>query len=166
MWSSKYRKAQQKGIQLIGDKCMRNALIAQYGKFANLHLLEEVRLGREVQADFFMIDVKENVVTGFEIKSDRDTLERLPQQLRGYLKYCNCVVVYTSYLHKREVRNILNREEFEGVGLCYFKYTDKGGMLEFERYPECYEAEKVGVDWISRNSKLKSWDYWLENIWG
>lgn len=161
-WSDKYLKALTNKKQLIGDKVLRDVLL---GQFNDLPVLQEVRF-KGFTADILHIDPYDRIIFGIEVKSDRDTLYRLEEQLRGYLKYCHFVIVATTLSHKKEVLKILNNPEFEDVGLLmyYMDYDDK----RFEWLKDGYENEVkgVGTQWITKNHQLYQWLYLLEQIWG
>lgn len=74
-WKDKYDKAKWDNKQLIGDKVMRNTFFKQNptGIF-----VEEARF-KEFQADILEFEELENAwkLFGYEIKSDRDSLDRL-----------------------------------------------------------------------------------------
>lgn len=161
-FQKKYANAQAKGIQLIGDKVIRKALFDYYNPIA---YLEEVHFPHFI-ADMVLISPKRRILGGFEIKSDRDELTRLAQQLRGYIKYINEVWVVTTYLHLGEALNIINSSKFENVGLLLYKMT--GYENTFEVIKKAKSAEIKGVDksWITSKNQLKQWDYLLDEIWG
>lgn len=86
--------------QSLNDKEIRDILFDYYefmGK--RLRFFEELNIGKS-RADAILIF--NDRLTGFEIKSDVDSLERLPGQIKNYEKYCNenYLVVGTFFLDK------------------------------------------------------------------
>lgn len=53
------------------------------------------------------VAVVNGILTGYEIKSPRDTLERLPVQQETYSKVLNRVVIVAAEEHVKHVRNIV-----------------------------------------------------------
>lgn len=167
MWQKKYQKAIENKKQLIGDKVIRDAIIERFSDFP---MLEEVRFperhgaGR-FTADLVVIDTDKPCLIGIEVKSDRDELHRLPEQLRGYLQWFNYVVVVTTYMHLRGVLEIVNSDtEFQDVGVWVYRMN--GDVREFEVIREaqgCYLKNDAG--WISKKHQLYQWKYLLEIMW-
>lgn len=168
MWQSKYQRAIQQKKQLIGDKVIRDAVKAHYSDFP---MLEEVRFperlgaGRFV-ADMVVIDTNKPCLIGVEVKSDRDELHRLKEQLKGYLIWCNYVVVVTTFMHLRGVLGIVeNDTEFADVGVLVYCMDGENRELEIVREAKgCKLKNETG--WISKKHQLHQWKYLLEMIWG
>lgn len=161
MWQTKYLKAIENKKQLIGDKVIRDAVVEMFSDFP---MLEEVRF-KGFTADLIFIDTKKPCLIGVEVKSDRDELHRLPEQLRGYLLWCNYAVVATTYMPLKEVLEIINSdEEFADVGVWVYRMN--GNIREFEVVREpcgCYLKNDAG--WISKKHQLYQWKYLLEIMW-
>ena len=162
MWQQKYAKAIKTKKQLIGDKVIRDVIRKKYG---HLPILEEVRF-KGFTADMMIIDFNKPRLWGIEVKSDRDDLDRLPEQLRGYLLWFNYVVVATTYRHKWDVLRIIkNDSEFNDVGVwCYRK---DGDIKDFEIIRQAQGAlVHPSIEWISDKHQLRQWRYMLELIYG
>lgn len=162
MWQTKYLKAINNKKQLIGDKVIRDAVVE---RFLNFPMLQEVRF-KGFTADLIFIDTKKPCLIGVEVKSDRDELHRLPEQLRGYLMWCNYVVVATTFMHLRGVLEIINSdEEFQDVGVWVYRMNGENREFEVVREPRgCYL--KNDIAWISKKHQLYQWKYLLEIMWG
>ena len=165
MWKSKYLKAIENKKQLIGDKVIRDAVIE---RFLDLPMLQEVRF-KGFTADLIFIDVEKPALIGVEVKSDRDELKRLSEQLKaGYLKWCNVVIVATTMIHRAEALKILESEPmFNEVGL--FIYKMEGDKRYFEVVRESVFADVSGwtsAKWVGKKHQLYQWRYLLEMIWG
>lgn len=164
MWQTKYLKAIENKKQLIGDKVIRDVVIE---RFLNFPMLEEVRF-EGFTADLIFIDTKKPCLIGVEVKSDRDELHRLPEQLRGYLMWCNYVVVATTMLHWAEALKILDSEPiFSEVGLLIYKMEGAKRYFEIVREPVFADVSGwTSATWISKKHQLYQWRYLLEMIWG
>ncbi len=72
----------------LTDQTMRPLLFDRYeSSGAKLRFFEEFCLGRKTRADLLL--VTETELVGFEIKSDKDTLERLERQIHDYERFCD-----------------------------------------------------------------------------
>lgn len=165
-WKTKYNKAKEQNKQLIGDKVMRTAF---YKQFENAVIVEECRFP-EFQADILEFREIEGrrILIGYEIKSDRDTLDRLENQLRGYLKYCNYVFIYATLRHKKELLKILENPEFVNVGVRFYRMSNNGNYFEIFRSAKVQDikVKKLKTYWITRKYKLFRWIYLLKEVWG
>lgn len=162
-WRKRYQDAQANGYHLISDKDMRKALLKD-NPFCNL---QEVRFP-EFTADIISINPDKKIIFGIEIKSDRDKLDRLEHQLRGYMRYCSFVFVYTTNTHLEDVKRILSQPEFEKVGILLYVKSKNGADRKLEKRAFGYEkvVKEIGVDWITKKHQLHQWLYLLEEIWG
>ncbi|NLG04896.1 MAG: sce7726 family protein, partial [Clostridia bacterium] len=71
------------------DRDIRPVLFEQFELSGErLRIMEEFVLCRKCRADAVMILPGQGIV-GFEIKSDRDSLERLEHQVRDYSRFCD-----------------------------------------------------------------------------
>ena len=168
-WKDKYIKALREGKQLIGDKVMRDTFMQD--KDESL-ILQEV-VFPNFRADLIEFDVNEgakNYIIGYEVKSDRDTLDRLESQLKGYLTWCNYVFVLATLRHKKELLKILDsNEDFKNkVGVRFYMMSDFGKYFMPFRTAKYNDVKGKGlnIDWITRNNKLFRWNYLLRNIYG
>lgn len=160
-WVKKYNDAIVQGKQLIGDKVMREILRSTY---SHVPILEEVRFP-EFTADMLIIYPKYPAIVGVEVKSDRDNLLRLPQQLDGYLKYCNKVFVATTFMHRKDILEILAYEKYQDVGLCFYVMENGEKFFWFEKFPLGSDIRRGNANWISKKHQLYQWKYILEMIW-
>lgn len=100
--------------QSLNDKEIREILFDYYESTGKrLRFFEELNIGKS-RADAVLI--MEDKLIGFEIKSDVDSLKRLPEQIKNYTKYCNqnYLVVGTYFVDK--VQDIL--PETWGIYSC------------------------------------------------
>lgn len=75
------------------------------------------------QADLVVINETSTV---YEIKTELDTLKKLPKQLKDYTRTFDKVYVITNKFYLRQVRNIL-KDRFNKVGICIL---DEDGSLK------------------------------------
>lgn len=160
-WTNKYNEAILRKKQLIGDKVLRKFL---RDFFHDVPLLEEVRFPN-FTADMLFIFPEQTILMGIEVKSDRDSLLRLPYQLDGYLSYCNKVVVATTIMHAPEALKILEDERYEHVGLWVYRMEQGEKFFNEIKEPVCANLLSVNSKWISRKHQLYQWLYMLEVIW-
>lgn len=76
-------------------------------------------------------------LTGFEIKSDRDSLARLPMQIKYYTRYCdsNYIVVGSKYLER------VQEEVPENWGIIH-AYRQEDGTVKLEFLREAIRAPR------------------------
>lgn len=159
-----FKKRKKKYSVKFNDNALRQVF---YYKYPNAITLEEVKFP-EFKADIIEFKNIKNkqVIVGFEIKSDMDTLTRLEGQLRGYLKYCNYVFVLTTAKHKENVSAILKTPEFDRVGIQILDdRTCKLESFKVAKYRNLSD-DKLSTGWITCNNNLYSWIYWLNKVWG
>lgn len=161
-WKKRYQRAINKGIQLISDKTIRNALKDIYKKYP---FLEEVRF-QNFTADLLFICPVKKLTHGFEIKSDRDNTDKLKHQLRGYIQYCNKVFVVTTLGQYKDVLKVVNTSEFNNVGVMIYIKTDEGARFDIIKEAVNNKVCGVGCSWITKKHQLYQWLYLLEMIWG
>ena len=86
-------------------EALREFVRAEHGRSSNTLLLEEFALyGGQVRADLAALN---GVSHGYEIKSGRDTLRRLPQQVRAYNAVFEQVTLVCAQRHLREARPLI-----------------------------------------------------------
>lgn len=80
------------------DKDIRPVLRrAIRARFDNVRWVEELGIANQVRADFTTIG--KDTMIGYEIKSDGDTLKRLPEQVKYYSKICDQAAVVVTRKH-------------------------------------------------------------------
>ena len=161
-WRKRYLRAIKKGIQLISDETIRNTAKTIYKKYP---FLEEVRF-QNFTADLLFISPIKKQIHGMEIKSDRDNLDKLPHQLRGYMKYCHKVFVITTLGQYKDVLKVVNTSEFSNVGVMIYIKSDEGVRFDTIKEAVNNKVFGVGCSWISKKHQLYQWLYLLEMIWG
>ncbi len=84
------------------DQDMRPILFEMFEMSGErMRIMEEFVLCRKCRADAVMFAPERGII-GFEIKSDRDSLERLEHQIRDYSRFCdyNYLVTGAKYIDK------------------------------------------------------------------
>lgn len=118
-----------KEIKKLNDKEMREVLFDYYESTnERLRFFEELCIGKS-RADAIL--VHENKIVGFEIKSDKDNLLRLEEQMKDYTRFCDECYIVTGDKHIEEIPMVV--PEFYGIIRIYI--DDKGASnLEIIRY--------------------------------
>ena len=102
----------------MNDYHIRSALmcelLSRHARDPNTLILEE--LGLKHGAARVDIAIVNHILHGFEIKSDRDTLRRLPEQIRVYNSVLDRVTLIVGYRHAYEAMQIV--PEWWGVTLA------------------------------------------------
>jgi hypothetical protein len=97
---------------------LHEVLREEFSKESDAVIVEELGLSQgNVRIDLAVID---GFIHGYEIKSDRDTLKRLPTQSEIYSKSLDYVTIVTTARHLRKVRQIIPR----WWGICEARYRD------------------------------------------
>lgn len=110
----------------LKDEQMRSILFEFYeDRGKRLRFFEEFRLGKKTRADAVL--VTETELIGFEFKSDKDTLNRLPHQVRDYERFCDRNYLVTG--QKYRDRAFSEIPEHWGV---YCVYMDSNEQLQLE----------------------------------
>lgn len=106
---------------------LKRELLAQYKDDRETVIIEE--LGIQHGASRIDLVVVNGVLHGFELKSDRDTLTRLPEQARAYASVFDHVTLVVAERHVRRAVDIVPqwwgirvaRAEPEGLSFCDLK---------------------------------------------
>lgn len=80
--------------------------------FKSLTFVNEMGINSKNIVDFAALDFKKNIFYGFEIKSEVDSLKRLPKQLSTYSTFFNIVYVIAHEKHTEHILNFLNANVF------------------------------------------------------
>lgn len=84
---------------------LRRKLYSQYSEDPATLIVDELSLNNgEVRADVAVIN---SLLRGYELKSDIDSLERLPHQVRGYNAVFDYVTLVVGYRHAYEAVKII-----------------------------------------------------------
>ena len=164
MFKRKYR--QWNYPRRINDAGMRQVF---YWDYPDAVTLEEVKFPT-FRADIVEFQEENGIksLIGYEIKSDKDTIKRLKNQLDSYLIFFNFVIVMTTEKHLDEVMRLLNMTEYRQVGVMLCKITEDKAYYEVIRPAEFQELKNRGLslDFITSDNQLSRYRYFLEEVWG
>jgi len=109
------------------DKVIRKSFIIrnlEYFKKENTITVNEFGITRKRIADIFHFDFNNNTSTIFEIKGEKDNINRLEQQLNIYNSYANIVYVITTENHLHKIEELLRKKIYgKNIGIIT---VDKG----------------------------------------
>lgn len=118
-----------KHFLLTSDKIIRSSLVEildrECNNKPNTKVIEE--LGITHGAARVDIAVVNGIIHGYELKSDKDTLKRLPDQIRIYNNVLDKVTLVVGKNHLHEAINII--PDWWGVTIA--KATDSSDIVEF-----------------------------------
>lgn len=119
------------------DQDIRPILFEQFELSGDrLRIMEEFVLCRKCRADAVMI-VPGQGIFGFEIKSDRDSLERLEHQIRDYSRFCDINYLVTGARYVEKVKELL--PDFWGI----YCVREEQGKLLIEKIRDAVQSPKV-----------------------
>lgn len=120
----------------LKDGQMRSILFEYYeAGGTRLRFFEEFRMGRKTRADAVL--VTETELIGFEFKSDRDTLARLPHQVGDYERFCDRNYLVTGLKFRDRAP-----EEIPAHWGIYCVYLDENETLCLECLRKAQENKK------------------------
>lgn len=150
----------------IDDAGMRKVF---YWDFPDAVTLEEVKFPT-FRADIVEFQEENRIksLIGYEIKSDKDNLKRLKNQLDKYLIFFNYVVVLTTEKHLGEVMRLLTKPEYRQVGVMVCKITEDRTYYKVIRPAEYQDLKnrELNLDFITSDNQLNRYRYFLEDVWG
>lgn len=133
----------------------------------------------DVRADVAVIN---GAIHGYEIKSDSDTLERLPKQIEFYNKVFDTITVVTGDIHFERVKSMIPK----WWGICLAKVTNDSTNVTLETFRETLPNKNVeaisliqflwreelleilrqigATKEIYKYRKFELWDYLCENV--
>ena len=119
------------------DQDMRPILFEMFEMSGErMRIMEEFVLCRKCRADAVMFAPERGII-GFEIKSDRDSLERLEHQIRDYSRFCDYNYLVTGAKYIDKAAEIL--PEFWGI----YCITEDNGKLTITLHREAALSPKV-----------------------
>lgn len=164
MCTKKYRRWNYP--RRINDAGMRQVF---YWNYPDAVTLEEVKFPK-FRADILEFHEENEIksLIGYEIKSDKDNLKRLKNQLDYYLVFFNYVIVLTTEKHLAEVIKLLNMPEYKQVGVMLCKLTEDRAYYDVVRLAEYQElkSRELSMDFITEDNQLNRYRYFLEEVWG
>jgi len=121
------------GWRAMNEQDIRTALKAElmrkYAKDDNTLVLDELGIGHgAARIDLVVVN---HQLHGYEIKSDRDSLKRLPDQIRAYSSIMDRVTLIVGYKHAYDALRMV--PEWWGVRLAETKKQSGGVVLSGAR---------------------------------
>jgi len=135
---------------------LRQRLNKRYANAPHAVILEEFTLGRgSSRVDIVVVT---NRLHGFELKSDRDTLRRLPDQISIYGSVLDRVTLVVGYQHAFEALNMV--PEWWGVNLV--AVGPRGGLRfsnarDPKDNPSPEKAALAGLLWRDEALRVLEW---------
>lgn len=119
---------------------LRAELMRRYARDSNTLVLDEV--GTRYGAARIDLVVVNHQLHGYEIKSDRDSLKRLPDQIRAYSSVMDRVTLVVGYRHAYEALTMI--PDWWGVRLAETK--GQGGTVVLSGARQARNNPKVDLD--------------------
>ena len=167
----------------LRDLDIRKAFIIRNLEFfKGLTFVNEMGINSKNIVDFAALDFKRNVFYGFEIKSEVDSLKRLPKQLSTYSTFFNIVYIIAHYKHTEHILNFLDANvytrdmgyieaddnlNFKEIRKAHFKKPrfdtfirnldaeELENLCESKGQYQGWESKKLLVDKIKRNTTIE-----------
>lgn len=154
----------------LNDSQIRQAIIKVVkDKLPTATIVEEFQILHNSVVDVGVLG--ENKLVGFEIKSSYDTVEKLHEQMKDYIRFFHQVDVITTKHLLNDVIQVLSAPEFVKVGIIIANIDDLQNV-KLKRYKGYYRIEhtKAHFDWVfgmtGLDSKLRPYLKELRNKWG
>ncbi len=130
-------KQEKKRHPKLLDQDMRPVLFEMFEMSGErMRIMEEFVLCRKCRADAVMFAPERGII-GFEIKSDRDSLERLEHQVRDYSRFCDYNYLVTGAKYISKAAEVL--PEFWGI----YCISEQNGILKLTIEREAAVSPKV-----------------------
>ena len=95
-------------------KILRETILKKFIGDSNSIIVDELNI--PITKSRIDIAVVNGHLHGFEIKSDRDTLSRLPHQIEGYTKVFDYLTVVTENKHHKKIMELI--PDWVGIKVC------------------------------------------------
>lgn len=108
----------------IKNSVLQNKSIFNHlGKLGNDLIIYEKKIYGGVITDCLIFTQYQGII-GVEIKTQHDTLRRLPRQLDSYVKTCRYIYVYCHDSKVKGVKDLLKQKHYEFVGIISYTEFD------------------------------------------
>lgn len=150
----------------LSDDDIRRQIRKMYSKYT---LLEEFQICKNTVVDVGVFAPK--ALVGIEIKSSFDTVEKLHEQMKDYIKFFHKVEVVTTKHLLDDVREVLSCPQFARVGIIKAVCDEMRGV-QLKRVRDSYEYKHTPAHYdhmfnmVGGNSKLKVILLQLRQKWG
>ncbi len=120
-------------------KTLRKILLKKYSKSKDTVIIEELGLGHgSTRIDLAVVN---GFLHGFELKSDKDSLERLPHQAESYNKVFDKITLIVGYRHAFEA--IKTVPDWWGIKIAEKKTNDEVKFLTARREKKNHSQDKL-----------------------
>ena len=109
----------------IKNSVLQNkSIFSHLGKLGNDLIIYEKKIYDGVISDCLIFTQYQGII-GVEIKTQHDTLKRLPRQLDSYVRTCRYTYVYCHDSKVVKVKKLLKKKHYEFVGIISYTEFDK-----------------------------------------
>lgn len=150
----------------LSDNDIRRKLRKVYEKNT---ILEEFQICKNSVVDVGIFAPK--ALVGIEIKSSFDTVEKLHEQIKDYIKFFHKVEVVTTKHLIDDVKKVLSCPQYARVGII-LATTDDMMCIKLQRVRNSYDYKHTPAHYdhmfnmVGNNSKLKEMLPQLRQQWG
>lgn len=150
----------------LSDNDIRQQIRKIYAKHT---VLEEFQICKNTVVDVGVFAPK--ALVGLEIKSSFDTVEKLHEQMKDYIKFFHKVEVVTTKHLIDEVKKVLSCQQYARVGIIVATNNEMTGV-QLKRVRDSYEYKHTHAHYdhmfnmVGSNSKLKELLPQLRQVWG
>lgn len=110
------------------------AIFSQLGNLGDTLVIYEKTIYQQVIADALIFSSNLGII-GVEIKTQHDTLKRLPHQLDSYVRTCAYTYVYCHDSKLDEVLKLLAKKHYDCVGVISYEEYDHQPLAGLIRKP-------------------------------
>lgn len=108
----------------IKNSILQNKVIFnQLGNLGQTLIIYEKKIYKRVIADALIFSQNQGII-GVEIKTQHDTLKRLPRQLDSYVRTCQYTYVYCHDSKVNKVQDLLAKKGYDCVGIISYEEFD------------------------------------------
>lgn len=109
----------------IKNSVLQNkSIFSHLGKLGNDLIIYEKKIYDGVISDCLIFTQYQGII-GVEIKTQHDTLKRLPRQLDSYVRTCRYTYVYCHDSKVVKVKKLLKKKHYDFVGIISYTEFDK-----------------------------------------
>ena len=109
----------------IKNSVLQNkSIFSHLGKLGNDLIVYEKKIYDGVISDCLIFTQYQGII-GVEIKTQHDTLKRLPRQLDSYVRTCRYTYVYCHDSKVVKVKKLLKKKHYDFVGIISYTEFDK-----------------------------------------
>ncbi len=134
-------------------------IITEYDE--DIQIVDEF-CGGAMQTRMDLALFKKDIFVSVEIKSDKDTLSRLEEQIRDYKEYATVNIIVLDIVHKKAFEKFLDKSKVWGKSHSYIYFYDNGKLdreFNFSIFTWFNEIKRTGTKlssllWRDEKKKL------------